>query len=247
MTQRNALVTGGMGGIGGAICRRLHDAGCRVAATYIHDSGRETRWLDAQKADGYDRMSGFYCDVADWDSCVELKKKVAAEFGEVDILVNNAGITRDATLRKMTPQMWSEVIAANLSSVFNVTRQFADEMASRGFGRIISISSVNAQKGQFGQSNYSAAKAGMHGFTKAIAQELVRKGVTVNTISPGYIATEMVMKMEESVREKIRESIPVGRFGEPLEVARVVAFLADDESGFITGANFAVNGGQHMF
>ena len=244
---RVALITGGMGGIGTAICRAFHAAGCRVATTYIHDSGRETRWVEAQAAAGFAGISPFYCDIAQWEDCEKLRERVEAQMGRVDILVNNAGVTRDSVFLKMTPQQWGEVIGANLTGVFNVTRQFVGGMTERGWGRIVNISSINAQKGQFGQVNYSAAKAGMHGFTKALAQEVVRKGVTVNTVSPGYIGTDMVMSIREDVREKIRTQIPVQRFGEPEEIARLVVFLAGEESGFITGANYSANGGQHMY
>ncbi|MGI9296938.1 MAG: acetoacetyl-CoA reductase [Gammaproteobacteria bacterium] len=247
MTKRTALVTGGLGGIGTAICRRLHREGYAVATTYVHNGARLDKWLAARRAEGCDGFHPYSCDVSRWDECVALGEKVERDLGGADILVNNAGITRDATFRKMTPQMWDEVIATNLNSVFYVGRQFVEGMMKRGFGRIINISSVNAQKGQFGQANYSAAKAGMHGLTKALAQEVVRKGVTVNTISPGYIGTDMVMAVAEEVREKIRAQIPAGRFGEPDEIARIVAFLASEKSGFITGANIAANGGQHMF
>ena len=245
--QRVVLVTGGMGGIGTAICRAFHAAGCRVATTYIHDSGRETRWRDAQTAAGFAGMEVFYCDISKWADCESLREKVLEKTGRVDILVNNAGITRDSVFARMTPEQWNEVIGANLTGVFNITRQFLDGMVERRWGRVVNISSINAQKGQFGQVNYSAAKAGMHGFTKALAQEVVRKGVTVNTVSPGYIGTEMVMKIKEEIREKIRLQIPVQRFGLPEEIARLAVFLAGEESGFITGANFSANGGQHMY
>ena len=245
--QRVVLVTGGMGGIGTAICRAFHAAGCRVATTYIHDSGRETRWRDSQTEAGYPGISVHYCDISKWEDCEKMREEVEAQAGPVDILVNNAGITRDSVFLKMTPEQWNDVIGANLTGVFNVTRQFLGGMVERGWGRVVNISSINAQKGQFGQTNYSAAKAGMHGFTKALAQEVVRKGVTVNTVSPGYIGTEMVMKIKEDVREKIRTQIPVQRFGTPEEIARLVVFLAGEESGFMTGANFSANGGQHMY
>lgn len=248
--KRVALVTGGMGGIGTEICKSLHgpkdNPKCHIATTYIHDSGRETRWLDARRKEGYPHMRAYYCNVGEWEDCVKLKEQVTADLGGVDIIVNNAGITRDATMRRMTAEMWNEVININLTGAFNITRQFIEEMSAQGFGRIINISSINAQKGQFGQINYSAAKAGLHGFTKALAQEVVKKGITVNSVSPGYIATDMVMKVAEDIRDKIRAQIPLGRFGEPDEIARLVAFLAADESAFITGADFSINGGQHM-
>jgi acetoacetyl-CoA reductase len=246
MTKRKALVSGGMGGIGTAICRALHSQGCEVVTTYVRNSGRQEKWLAARREEGFDNIRAYYCNVGEWDDCVKLKEKIAAEVGTIDIIVNCGGITRDATFRRMTADMWNEVIRINLTGAFNLTRQFIDEMVGQGFGRIVNISSINAQKGQFGQVNYSAAKAGLHGFTKALAQEVVKKGVTVNTVSPGYIGTDMVMKIADDVREKIQAQIPVGRFGEPSEIARVVAFLAADESGFITGADFSANGGQYM-
>ena len=247
MTQKTALITGGLGGIGTAICQGMQRAGYRVATTYIHNGERLERWQQRQKEEGYDKFHPYLCNVSNWDDCVALKDKIKNDLGDVDVLVNNAGITRDGLCRKMTPEMWDEVITTNLSSVFYMSRQFVEDMSTRGFGRIINISSVNAQKGQFGQVNYSAAKAGIHGFTKALAQEVVTKGVTVNTVSPGYIGTDMVMAVAEEVREKIRAQIPVGRFGTPEEIAHIVAFLAAEESGFITGSNISANGGQHMF
>ena len=243
-----ALVTGGLGGIGTAICRRFCSDGYTVVPTYTHNGKRLETWLNEQKTAGYEGFHPYQCDITDWNECVALKQQMEADgLGAVDILVNNAGITRDARFAKMTPQMWNKVINTNLSGVFYVSKQFVDGMAERGFGRVINISSINAQKGQFGQVNYSAAKAGMHGFTKALAQEVVKKGVTVNTVSPGYIATEMVKKIAPEVLDKIRAQIPLGRFGEPDEIAGVISFLAADSAGFITGANISANGGQHMF
>ena len=244
MPKKIALVTGGMGGIGTAICRRLHDNGYTVATTSNSNKEKADAWL---KEEGTRKFHTYTCDVSDWNSCVAMKEKITADLGEVDILVNNAGITRDATFKKMTPDMWLDVISTNLNSVFYVCKQFVEGMMERQFGRVINISSVNGQKGQFGQTNYSAAKAGIHGFTKALAQETVRKGVTVNTISPGYIGTKMVLAMDEKVQDQIRGMIPLGRFGEPEEMARIVSFLAADDAGFITGANISANGGQHMF
>ena len=245
--QRVALVTGGTGGIGTAICKGLADAGCRVAAGYFpgtDDAARE--WQAQRKAEGYD-FAVVPGDVADFDSSKAMVAAVEAQLGPVDILVNNAGITRDGTFRKMSAENWRAVLSTNLDSVFNVTRPVVEGMLERKFGRIVNISSVNGQKGQFGQCNYSAAKAGMHGFTKALAQEVASKGITVNTISPGYIGTEMVMAIPENVREQIVAQIPVGRLGKPEEIARTVAFLAAEDAGFITGANLSVNGGQHMY
>ncbi|NDV13999.1 beta-ketoacyl-ACP reductase [Crenobacter caeni] len=241
---RIALVTGGMGGIGSAICRALADAGHTVVSTYSKP-GRETAWLADMKELGYD-FHAQLCDVTDFDACRALVAKVTAEIGPIDILVNNAGITRDASFRKMGKDDWDAVLATNLDSMFNMTKPVVETMMERGFGRIISISSINGQKGQFGQANYCAAKAGMHGFTMALAQEVARKGVTVNTISPGYIGTDMVMAVPEDVRGKIIAQIPVGRLGKPEEVAGLVSYLASDAAAFITGADFAINGGQHM-
>jgi acetoacetyl-CoA reductase len=242
--ERVALVTGGVGGIGTAICKRLADAGCRVATNYRNEE-KTKAWLAACSGQGY-KFSIFMADVGHYDQCVNLVQAVEKEIGPIDILVNNAGVTRDTTLRKMSPEQWQTVIDSNLTSVFNLTRQVVEGMMNRGFGRIINISSINGQKGQMGQANYSASKAGMHGFTMAVAQEVARKGVTVNTISPGYIATEMVMAVPEDIRNKIIASIPVGRLGTPEEVAHAVAYLASQEAGFITGSDLSINGGQYM-
>lgn len=244
MTQRIALVTGGMGGIGSAICRALADAGAKVVTTYSR-AGKEQEWLATQKAAGYD-FAAYLCDVTDATACREMVAKIEADIGAVDILVNNAGMTKDGTFRRMEQDSWDVVMRTNLDSLFNMTKPVVDGMMDRGFGRIINISSINGQKGQFGQVNYSAAKAGMHGFTMALAQEVAKKGVTVNTISPGYIGTDMVMAVPEDVRNKIIANIPVGRLGQPEEVASLVAYLASDAAAFMTGANVAMNGGQHM-
>jgi acetoacetyl-CoA reductase len=244
-TARVAFVTGGMGGIGTAICRRLGHAGHTVVAGCLPGYERKGEWLEAMRRDGC-RVHAAEGDVADFESCAEMFYQVRSVVGPVDILVNNAGITRDAVFKRMTEQDWTDVINTNLNSVFNVTRQVVDGMCERGWGRIVNISSVNAIKGQFGQTNYSAAKAGMAGFAKALAQEVVRKGVTVNTVSPGYVGTDLVMSMRKDVREKIIASIPMGRLARPEEVAAVVAFLASEEAGYITGANISVNGGMHM-
>ncbi len=246
--SRVALVTGGTGGIGTAICQRLAKEGYKVAAGYNSggDHDRAKTWQAKQKELGFD-FDISYGDVRDFESCSACIAHVEETLGPIDILVNNAGVTRDATLKKMSQNQWSEVLSANLDSVFNMTRQVINGMIERGYGRIINVSSVNAQKGQLGQTNYSAAKAGMHGFTKALSQEVARKGITVNTVSPGYIATKMVMEVPEEIRNQIISDIPVGRLGLPEEVAHAVAFLAAEESGFITGANLSVNGGQHMF
>lgn len=243
MTKRIALVTGGMGGIGTSICKALGQAGHTVIATYSKP-GKEAAWLADMKALGIDAHA-YQCDVTDADVCSRMIDQIHSEIGPVTILVNNAGITRDGTFRKMTFDDWHAVLRTNLDSVFNMTRPVIETMLECNWGRVINISSINGQKGQFGQTNYSAAKAGMHGFSMALAQEVARKGITVNTISPGYIATDMVMAIPEEVRAKIVAQIPVGRLGKPEEIAALVTFLASDIAGFITGANVAMNGGQH--
>ena len=245
VVARVAFVSGGMGGIGTAICRRLGRAGHTVIAGCLPDYEKKSEWLDRMRAEGF-RVHAGEADVADFDSCAEMFGRLADAVGPVDILVNNAGITRDALFKRMSAADWMAVINTNLNSVFNVTRQVVDGMSERGWGRIINISSVNAIKGQFGQTNYSAAKAGMAGFSKALAQEVVRKGVTVNTVSPGYVETDMVMAIRKEVRDQIIASIPMGRLAKPEEIAAVVAFLASEEAGYITGANISVNGGMHM-
>ncbi|RMW96224.1 acetoacetyl-CoA reductase [Allofranklinella schreckenbergeri] len=244
MSQKVAYVTGGMGGIGTAICQRLHKAGMKVIAG-CGPTRDYQKWLDEQKAQGFT----FYAsvgNVADWDSTAEAFSKAKAEHGPIDILVNNAGITRDRMFLKMTREDWDAVISTNLTSMFNVTKQVVPDMVDRGWGRIIQISSVNGEKGQAGQTNYSAAKAGMHGFTMALAQELAGKGVTVNTVSPGYIGTDMVKAIRPDVLEKIVATIPVKRLGTPEEIGSIVAWLAGEDSGFTTGADFSCNGGLHM-
>ena len=239
-----AYVTGGMGGIGTAICRKFHDLGHTVIAGCGPTRNFE-KWLAEQKAAGYN-FHASVGNVADWESTRAAFERVKAEFGPVDILVNNAGITRDGVFRKMSLEDWRAVIDTNLNSMFNVTKQVIDGMLDRGWGRIINISSVNGEKGQFGQSNYSAAKAGMHGFSMALALEVASKGVTVNTVAPGYIATDMVMAVREDVREKIIQTIPVRRLGQAEEIGSIVGWLASDDAGFATGAEFSVNGGLHM-
>jgi acetoacetyl-CoA reductase len=245
VATRVAFVSGGMGGIGTAICRRLGAAGHTVVAGCLPDYDRKAEWLEAMRGEGF-RVHAAEGDVSKFDSCAEMFYQVRAVVGPVDILINNAGITRDSVFKRMTEQDWMAVINTNLNSVFNVTRQVIDGMSEHGWGRIVNISSVNAIKGQFGQTNYSAAKAGMAGFSKALAQEVVRKGVTVNTVSPGYVETDLVMAIRAEVREQIIASIPMGRLARPEEVAAVVAFLAAEEAGYITGANISVNGGMHM-
>ena len=245
MSERIAYVTGGMGGIGTGICQRLAKQGFTVVAGCGPNSPRRTKWLEDQKALGFDFVAS-EGNVGDWDSTRQAFDKVKADVGEIDVLVNNAGITRDVVFRKMTREDWTAVIDTNLTSLFNVTKQVIDGMVERGFGRVINISSVNGQKGQFGQTNYSTAKAGIHGFTMALAQEVATKGVTVNTVSPGYVETDMVMAIRPEIREQIVASIPMGRLAKPEEIAAVVAFLASEEAGYITGANISVNGGMHM-
>ncbi|MFO1195770.1 MAG: acetoacetyl-CoA reductase [Burkholderiaceae bacterium] len=244
MSKKVAYVTGGMGGIGTAICRKFHDMGYTVVAG-CGPTRDFAKWIAEQKADGY-TFTTSVGNVSDWDSTKAAFDKVKAEHGNVDILVNNAGITRDGVFRRMSVDDWKAVIDTNLNSLFNVTKQVIDGMLDQGWGRIINISSVNGQKGQFGQTNYSAAKAGMHGFCMALAQEVASKGVTVNTVSPGYIATDMVMAVREDVREKIIQSIPVKRLGKAEEIGSICGWLTTDDAGFTTGADFACNGGLHM-
>jgi acetoacetyl-CoA reductase len=242
---RLAYVTGGMGGIGTAISRRLCRDGFRVVAGCGPGSKRKDQWVRDMKEEGNEVFAS-EGDVSNWESTKAAFDRVKAEYGPIDVLVNNAGITRDGMFRKMTSENWHVVIETNLNSLFHVTKQVIDDMMDRGWGRIINISSVNGQKGQFGQSNYSTAKAGIHGFTMALAQEVAAKGVTVNTVSPGYIATDMVRAVKPEVLEKIVATIPVKRLGEPHEIASIVAWIASDESGFATGADFSLNGGLHM-
>ena len=234
-----------MGGIGTSICQRLAQDGYTVVAGCGPNSPRKDRWLSEQKALGFDFIAS-EGNVSDWDSTKAAFDKVKAEVGEIDVLVNNAGITKDGQFRRMSIDDWKAVIDTNLNSLFFVTKQVVDGMLDRGWGRIINISSMNGQRGQFGQTNYSTAKAGMHGFTMALAQEVASKGVTVNTVSPGYVGTELVRAIREDVLEKIVATIPVKRLGEPEEIAAIVSWLASGQSGFTTGANFACNGGNHM-
>jgi len=238
---RVALVTGGTRGIGEAISTNLMAAGFRVAASY---AGNDEAANKFHKDTG---IAVYKFDVADFDSCARAMEKIETDVGPIEVLVNNAGVTRDAAMHKMTFEQWDVVLRTNLYSMFNVTRQVIEGMRERGFGRIINISSVNGQAGQFGQTNYSATKAGVIGFTKALAKEGAAKGITVNAICPGYIATEMVRAVPEKVLEKIVAAIPVGRLGEADEIARAVVFLASDDAGFVTGSTLSINGGQHMF
>ncbi len=244
LTGRVALVTGGTSGIGAAICRQLADSGAKVATNYRNEE-KARLWLSEVQAQGYD-FKIYGVDVRDFEGCARMVAAIEQDLGPIDILVNNAGITMDVTFRKMSREQWDTVLGINLDSLFNVTRQVIGGMLDRGYGRIINISSINGQKGQIGQTNYTTTKAGMHGFTMSLAQEVARKGITVNTVSPGYIATDMVMAVPEELRNQIIKQIPVGRLGEPQEVAYLVDFLASDKSSFITGADFAMNGGQHM-
>ena len=243
--RRIAYVTGGMCGIGTAICRKLCDNGHVVVAGCGPGSPRKDRWIADMRAAGHD-VHASEGNVADWQSTQAALRKVKEEFGPVDVLVNNAGITRDGTFRRMSYEDWHDVIETNLNSLFHVTKQVIDDMVDRGWGRIVNISSVNGQKGQFGQTNYSTAKAGIHGFTMALALEVASRGVTVNTVSPGYVGTDMVRAIRPDVLEKIVASIPIRRLGEPAEIASVVAWLVSDQAGFATGADFSLNGGLHM-
>lgn len=240
---RIALVTGGIGGIGTAICARLVKDGCTVIANH-HPSESEIaeNWKKERAAEGLS-IETIAADVSSFEDSARMVKEITERHGPIDILVNCAGITRDKTFKRMELAHWQAVIKVNLDSVFNVTRQVWDGMLERGFGRIINISSVNGQRGQFGQANYSAAKAGMHGFTMALAQEGAAKGVTVNTISPGYVETAMTLAMDDGVRNSIISGIPMRRMGQPAEIAAAIAFLASDESSYMTGANLPVNGG----
>jgi len=247
MKKKIALVTGGVGGIGSAICKRLAQEGYFVVANY-GIPGTETKWQAQMAAAGLngDATALAFGDVTNYEAMGEMVAKIEAEHGPIDVLVNCAGITRDTTFRKMTPEQWHAVIDTNLTSVFNVTRHVIDGMLERGWGRVVNISSVNGIRGQFGQTNYSAAKAGILGFTKALAQEVVKKGVTVNAISPGYVQTDMVMAIREDVRQQIVAQIPAGRLAMPDEVADSVVFLASDKAAYITGATININGGLHM-
>jgi len=243
--KRIAVVTGGMGGIGTAISQRLYRDGFIVVVGCNAATDFEDQWIQDQQQQGYE-FHRMVCDITNWDETVQSFAKIQADIGPVDVLVNNAGITRDSVFRKMTPEQWNAVINTNLSSLFNTTRQVIEPMIERNWGRVINISSVNGQRGQFGQANYSAAKAGVHGLTMALAREVASKGVTVNTISPGYIRTSMTAAIKEDVLEKIVSGIPVGRLGLPQEIASMVSWLASSEAAYATGADFSVNGGLNM-
>jgi acetoacetyl-CoA reductase len=245
--QRIAVVTGGMGGLGETISTKMADAGYRVVVTYSPSNTKYKSWLEELKGKGYS-FGAFPVDVVDYDDCARKCAQIQAEVGAIDILVNNAGITRDMTFKKMTKTDWDAVMRTNLDSCFSMTKQVMDGMVERGWGRVINVSSVNGQKGAFGQTNYSAAKAGIHGFTKALALEVARKGVTVNTISPGYIGTKMVTAIPKEILDsKILPQIPIGRLGKPDEVAGLIIYLCSEEAAFVTGANISINGGQHMY
>lgn len=243
--KRIVLVTGATGGLGTAMCKKLHDDGFHVVGNFRSASKAE-EWRNEMKKSGYE-IQLFHGDVSDFDSAGQMMKDIEQKVGPVDTLVNNAGITRDSRLVNMKKEDWYEVISTNLNSVFNCTKHVLPGMIERKFGRIINISSVNGQRGQFGQTNYSAAKAGMHGFTKSLAMEVAKAGITVNTISPGYIATDMVMAVPAKVLDQIVAQVPMGRLGGTWEVAHLVSFLASEETSFITGANYSINGGQHVY
>ncbi len=244
MTSRVALVTGGTGGIGTAMVKRLARSGHRVATNYRHEE-KAREWQAALKAEGIDCLI-VPGDVADFASSQSMIKEIEAQLGGIDILINNAGITRDTTFHRMSPQQWSDVIATNLTGCYNVTRNVIEGMRARMWGRIIQIASINGQKGQYGQANYAASKAGMHGFTISLAQENAKFGITVNTVSPGYVGTEMVMAVPEDVRAKIVAQIPTGRLGSPDEIAYAVNFFVNEEAAWVTGANLSINGGHYM-
>ncbi|WP_306393257.1 acetoacetyl-CoA reductase [Telluria beijingensis] len=245
--RRVALVTGAMGGLGTALCRRLHAEGFLVAATHSPQNARCAAWLAEQQALGVG-VRAYELDVSNGNACENVVHRVLGDVGRIDVLVNNAGITRDRSMRKMSQEDWHTVMGTNLDSVFNMTRPVLESMIERRWGRIVNISSVNGQQGAFGQANYAAAKAGMHGFTKSLALEVARHGVTVNTVSPGYLDTAMVSQVPQDVlRDRILPQIPIGRLGKPAEVAGLVAYLVSDLAGYLTGANIAINGGQHMY
>ena len=245
-TKRVAFITGGMGGLGEAISRRLHDMGMIVAVSHSERNDHVATWLMHERDAGR-AFHAYAMNVDEYDSCVHCAQRVIADHGRVDVLVNNAGITRDASFAKMTKADWNAVMRTDLDGLFNVTKQFIGAMAERGFGRIVNIGSVNGSRGAFGQTNYAAAKSGVHGFTKALALEVAKRGVTVNTVSPGYLNTAMIATVPKDVMEtRILPQIPVGRLGHPDEIAALVAFLSSDDAAFITGSDLAINGGMHM-
>lgn len=242
---RIALVTGGMGGIGTSISQRLHKEGFIVVVTCTPGSSRRDQWLDEQLGAGFE-FHCVECDITDWASTCNAFESVRQNVGPIDVLVNNAGITRDGSFRKMTAENWHAVINTNLCGMFNTSKQVIEGMLQKRWGRIINISSINGQRGQFGQTNYSAAKAGVHGFSMALAREVAAKGITVNTVSPGYIETEMTAAIRDDILESMVAGIPVGRLGQSQEVASIVAWLASGESAYATGGDFSVNGGMNM-
>ncbi|KPQ30488.1 MAG: acetoacetyl-CoA reductase [Marinobacter excellens HL-55] len=248
MTNRIAVVTGAAGGLGTAMCKALADQGRKVVGTHLPGTAftaQAEQWQADLREQGID-VAIYPLDVTDFAGCQAFVNTVEQDLGPIDILVNNAGITNDAPLKKMQPEQWNQVINVNLNSMFNMCRQVFEGMCERGFGRIVNVSSLNGEKGQFGQSNYAATKAGIYGFTKSIALEGARKGVTANSVSPGYIDTPMVRKVPEKVLTSIVDGIPVGRLGQPEDIARAVAYLTADDAGFVTGTNMSVNGGQYM-
>lgn len=247
MNKRIVLVTGGTGGIGTQICRRLANDNSYVIAAYFKDGRHEEarKWQETQKSQGYD-IALAYADVSNFNDCERLVKELMEHHGRIDVLVNNAGITKDSTLKKMSLSAWQQVIETNLNSVFHMTHHVLPVMLEHQYGRIINIASINGRKGQFGQCNYAAAKSALYGFTKSVALEVAKQGITVNTISPGYIETPMLSNMRQEILEKIVSDIPVGRLGKPEEIAEAVAFLTSPFSGFITGSNLDINGGQYM-
>ena len=245
--QRVADVTGGMGGLGESISTKMAEAGYKVVVTYSPSNTKYKQWLDEMKKKGLD-FGAYPVDVADYDDCAAKCAQIRKDHGHIDILVNNAGITRDMTFKKMSKADWDAVMRTNLDSCFNMTKQVMDPMVEANWGRVINVASVNGQKGAFGQTNYSAAKAGIHGFTKALALEVAKKGVTINTISPGYIGTKMVTAIPKEILDsKILPQIPLGRLGKPDEVAGLIIYLCSEEAAFVTGANISINGGQHMY
>lgn len=246
MQGKTALITGGMGGIGTAIVQKFIENGAKVAVTYHRDPSQAILWQEEQKKLGRDVVIS-QADLASFESSEKMVKEVTQKLGKIDILVNNAGIAEDTTLAKMSLEQWNKVINTNLNSIFNVTRHVVPFMIENKYGRIINISSVNAQKGQFGQTNYATAKAGIHGFTKSLAYEVAKKGITVNTVSPGYVKTAMMDKIAPDVLEKIIQQIPVGRLATTIEIANLISFLALESTSYATGANFSMNGGLHMF
>jgi len=248
MTARVALVTGGTGGIGTSICRKLADDGFQVVAGYYSGNNHEKarKWKEEQAEAGYD-IDISYADLKDPECCLRSYLDVKETKGDIDVLINNAGITADSSFKKMSSEQWHSVIETNLTGVFNITQRLIPDMVANGFGRIVNISSVNGQRGRFGQTNYAAAKAGIHGFTKSLAFEVARKGVTVNTVSPGYVATKMIKSVPEEIQAEILKEVPVGRFAEPEEIAHAVSFLVSESAGYITGSNLSINGGQHTY